>query len=568
MTMHNILHADFVSEIEIEPMMAHLAEFSRWQKLAGTAEEATSLEYVRRQLDSYGLSTTILHHEAFISLPDNAFLVLGGDRISAITHSMALATPNGGLTREVVDLGLGTIADFDAANLQDRIVLIDGMATPEMARRCRIAQVAGQIHISPHDHLHEMCLSPVWGNPDVETFQELPTNCAITISHQDGKMIRDRLSKMSKLSVTIHADVDTGWRKTPILIADLKAQGAKDDAPFILFSGHHDTWYEGVMDNGSANSTMLEIARCLVTKRNAMQRHLRLCFWSGHSQGRYSGSAWFADQYWHELERNCAVHVNVDSTGGSGNTLLSRAPAATELSALAQEAIFSHSGQNHEGMRLARNSDQSFWGIGVPSMFGILSCQPTETPGVRNSLGWWWHTPNDKIEQIDPELLLRDTRIYAHAVGRLLFDDILPLDLHSQVSDLVAELAKIEITTECGIPVDALRAEAENLKSALSTFQSERPKNTEACLDWDRALMRVSRELVPLDYTTGDRYRHDPALPQPKWPSLEALRSLAREELDTPAFLLRRGPAIRTANRILSHLRRARRQLHTKGSDG
>jgi hypothetical protein len=40
----------------------------------------------------------------------------------------------------------------------------------------------------------------------------------------------------------------------------------------------------------------------------------------------------------------------------------------------------------------------------------------------------------------------------------------------------------------------------------------------------NRALIAVSRALVPVDYTTGDRFMPDPATPQPPWPSLDAMR--------------------------------------------
>lgn len=553
------------SNIAIAPMMDHLKEFARWQKLAGSAEEASSLEYIRQQLEGYGFETTLLHHDAFISLPQEASLELNGKQIKAITHSMAQPTPAAGLSRKIIDLGEATQVDFDAANLADTIVLIDGMATPEMAKRCRLAGVAGQIHISTNHNLHEMCLSPVWGNPDIETTQELPTSCAITVSNEDGQAIRAQIAQQSDLEATIHAKVDTGWRKTPILVADLRAETAQADAPFILFSGHHDTWYEGVMDNGSANATMLEIARCLMPHRGEMQRHLRLCFWSGHSQGRYSGSAWFADNYWQELERDCAVHVNVDSTGGEGNTLLSLAPAATELCALAGEAIAVHSGQTYQGVRLARNSDQSFWGIGIPSIFGILSCQPVATPGVRNALGWWWHTPHDQIEHIDPELLLRDTKVYSHVLARLLFEKTLPLDVSAQVRDLIGQLRTIELPSAQADLLKTVVDEAETLKAALSAFQEKTPQDAQACVQRDRTLMRVSRFLVPLDYTTGDRHRHDPALPLPKWPSLEPLRGLSSQTPGTAAFHQYYGVAVRRANRLLSDLRQANSLLHRQG---
>ena len=549
---------NLISEISTDQMMEHLQEFSRWKKLAGTTEEAQSLNYIRGVLNSYGLKTTLLYHDAFISLPEAAHLDFNGKRFKAITHSMALPTSEAGLTRKIIDLGSASQETFDATDVRDQIVLIDGMATPEMAKRCRHAGAVGQIHISPHEYLHEMCLSPVWGNPDSETVKNLPTSSAVTISDEDGKIIREQLTITPDLPATIHAKVDTGWRNTPILIADLEAKNALKDAPYILFSGHHDTWYEGVMDNGSANATMMEVTRCMAKNRNAMKRHLRLCFWSGHSQGRYSGSTWFADNYWHELHRDCAVHVNVDSTGGEGNSLLSTAPAATELSEFAQEVIKKHSGQDYDGNRMARNSDQSFWGIGIPSLFGILSCQPTETVGVRNALGWWWHTPYDKIERINPAFLLRDTQIYAHALARLVSDPYLPLNIAAQVADLLSNIAEIQLSSECDLSLSALHTEVEGLYKEMVSFQEQRLESPEAYLKRDRTLMLVSRQLVPLDYTYGDQHSHDPALPLPKWPSLEAIRNLAGETRSADALRLRQGLATRSLNRLLSNVQIAR----------
>ena len=193
-----------------------------------------------------------------------------------------------------------------------------------------------------------------------------------------------------------------------------------------MFTGHHDAWYYGVMDNGGANATMLEIARLFAPERQAWRRGLRLCFWSGHSHGRYAGSTWYADTHWHELAKRCVVHVNVDSTGAKGNTVLSDSPCAAELCGLAKEAIAVRGGQEHDGHRMSRAGDQSFWGIGVPSMFMGMGEQPAGSEdsftrsvfggGKRKGagFGWWWHTPDDTLDKMDPALLVRDTQIYVH----------------------------------------------------------------------------------------------------------------------------------------------------------
>src|SRR6202044_2261886 len=141
-------------------------------------------------------------------------------------------------------VGAGNEADFAGRDLAGCIVLVDGIATPPVARRASRAGAVGQLHISPHEHLHEMCISPVWGNPSCITQAELPGTVVCSILPSAGDPLRDRVRR--------------GEQKTPILQADMDAPDP--EAPFILFSGHHDTWYHGVMDNGSANVAMLEVA--------------------------------------------------------------------------------------------------------------------------------------------------------------------------------------------------------------------------------------------------------------------------------------------------------------------
>jgi hypothetical protein len=257
--------------------------------------------------------------------------------------------------------------------------------------------------------------------------------------------------------VTLHAEVDTGWRKTPILVAELDGPGGHDD-PFVLLSGHHDTGYHGVMDHGSANAGMMEVARLCALRRGAWKRGLRVCFWSGHSHGRYSGSAWYADAHWDELDRRCVAHVNVDSLGGAGATVLANAAAMAELHALAAEAITQHTNQAYRGKRKNRSSDDSLVGIGIPSMFGTLSEQESKHAAARNALGWWWHTPHDLIDKVDEANLVRDARVMTQVVWRLLATPGVPLDHAAPAGSLRRELAKLEAPRAGRFPLAPLVA--------------------------------------------------------------------------------------------------------------
>ena len=425
------------SRVDQASLMQDMRVFAQRTKLSGTPEELESFRYLETRMKEIGYRTELILHDALISLPGVCRITVGNESLTSITHSFSRPSGPGGLRAQIVDVGKGTAADFAGKDVRGKIVLAQGIASPAVAALASAAGAAGQLHSSPREHLHEMCISPVWGSPSPETLAQLPTTVAATISRADGDAIRARLAKGETVEAVIHAEVDTGWRKTPILVADL--DGPDPDGEFIMLSGHHDTWYEGVMDNGGANASQIEIARVCAAERKSWRRGLRVCFWSGHSHGRYSSSSWYVDQYWDELERRCAAHVNLDFTGGIGATDLTDSKTAAELATLVKSAVQAETGQTHKGNRLARNSDNSFWGVGIPTALGSVSSQPpSDGPEMRNALGWWWHTPHDKLDKIDPENLARDTRIALRVVWDLLTLPILPLDIPAQLDVLAA----------------------------------------------------------------------------------------------------------------------------------
>ena len=555
--------------VDAGPMMRHLEEFARRIKLSGTEEEMASFRYLQTTLDGYGLQTNLLRHDAYISLPGEARVEIAGAAPDCITHSFSRPSAPGGTRGAVVYAGAGSAEDFAAVEVRGRIALLEEIANPGASLRASQAGAIGQLHISPHAHLHEMCISSVWGSPTDTTAPLLPQTVVLSLLKADGDAVKARVQAGETVEAALHARVDTGWRSTPILVAELPGPDA--DGPFVLFSGHHDTWYYGVMDNGGANATMLEIARLFAAERGRLRRGLRLCFWSGHSHGRYSGSAWYADNHWEELERRCVAHVNVDSTGARGNTVLEDALSSTELRGLAAEAIGAQ-GQSLAGLRMSRAGDQSFWGIGVPSVFMAMGEQPA---GVGESvmgpalggqsrqgggekprhdarrgagLGWWWHTPEDTLDKMDKALLVRDTQVYVHTLWRLLTDAVLPLDYGAAAKALEAELSGLAERLDGRLDLGPVRAQAAALRAALEALENGAPESGAGRVN--QALMAVSRALVPIDYTSGDRFDHDPALAQSAYPVLDPLRRLAASEEGSDAARFTAVAATRARNRL------------------
>ena len=543
--------AELLSAVSADELIELTTQVSAEVRLSGSPEELRALRLAESQLAAWGFRTRLLAHDGYISLPGPARLEVARlGELECITHSFAVSTPPSGLVAELIDVGAGAQADWARPKVRGRIALVDGLATPEMARRANLAGSAAQIFIND-DQLHEMILSPVWGSPTPDQLPLYPHTPAVSVRQSDGARIRDALASGIR-TATITAAVATGWRTLPLLEASLP--GVAEPDTFVLFAGHIDSWHYGAMDNGSANATMLHLARLLAERRSLLRRGLRVCFWSGHSHGRYAGSAWYVDHHWDELRRHCAAYVNIDSVGGQGATLLAEGYCMAETFDLGRDVIRRYGGQEFAGARVGRAGDESLVGVGVPALLMTVSEQPAVAGatgaaavigGRSGGLGWWWHTPADTLDKLDPALLARDARLYAATLFRLCAEPILPFNYAAAAAELDALVADYQQLLGDRFGLDparertqALRQDAAMLHDALERLRvrladgDTAPANLAAI---NAALMALGRAIIPLNYTAAGPFGHDPALAVPPLPLLDEARNLATAPVDSDA---------------------------------
>jgi len=549
-----VIDLDMVSQTRL---VAYNKAIAQWTRLSGSAEERKAAEYAEEQLRGFGLATRILTHDAYISLPRSASLRLVGPQqreIFCITHSMGIPTPPEGVAAELVYAGQGTPDDYAAARAAGKVALVEGRATPQHAVNATRAGALGLICISGR-HAHEMCCSPVWGNPSAETVAALPRVHLLSVHRADGEALRD-LCRRGRVEVRFTAAVETGWTRTPIVLAELSPGHPEAEAGmFVLFSGHLDSWYLGAMDNGSANAAMLEATRTLTLHRERLRRGLRVALWSGHSHGRYSSSAWYADNHWFDLADHCLAHVNIDSVGGidADGFVTNSMPETAGLGTWAVQQV---TGATLIPKRVGRNSDQSFLGIGVPSILGSVSHQSDGT------LGWWWHTPHDTLDKVDPARLLRDAKIFVRVLERLLTDPVLPLDYEASARDVGESLEAL--AKDVGPALDlgpaisaasALKERCARLARVAATATPAQAGIINACL------VALGRTLIPATYTSAGNYAHDPALETEFLPALRPARRLASLPPENDAAKLLSVDLIRARNRVTGALRQACRDV-------
>ena len=557
--------AELLGAVSAEALMAHTRAIAAWERESGTPGEAQAYDHIERTLKSYGYAVERREVEALISLPLEGRVALpDGAVIEGLTHAFSPSTD--ALDAEVVDVGDGNAEDFARAGAAGKIALLDSLATPGKAWAAQEAGTVGQIFVN-RDHLHNMIVTTIWGTPEPDTAWRIPRTPCLSVRRKDGERIRE-LIREGRGRVRLVTRVRTAWAPIPHLTAHL--DGTAEDR-FVLFSGHVDGWHHGAMDNGTANATMLEVARLLAAKRGALRRGLRLAFWSGHSHGRYAGSAWYADQAWLELHRRCAVHLNIDSTGARGATDYSVVHATEDAQGFVEGVVHDVTGQTARARRFPRAGDQSFWGIGIPSALMSLSGIPKQDTDLSRwmerlfgtaGFPWWWHTREDTIDKIDPDVLALDTRVYVAAALRLVGGPLLPLDYGRFARAILATVEELGQTGgwDAGAALDAARGLAERAGAfgdAVNAVAADARADSARAEAANGAMVALSRILIPLFYTTGDRFHHDLAIPVPPLAGLQRARELSRLDPSSDGFRFAVAALVRERNRVVHALEEA-----------
>jgi hypothetical protein len=551
-----------VGEVSGPGLMEYTKGVSRWVRVSGTAEEVESMRYVAGVLAGFGYETKLTLHPGFISVPVRASLELEAPeaiRCECITHSFAPSTPVTGLVGELVGRSSPAIAG--------KVVLTQGL--PDSYEVLNLQKFGAKAVIFVQDEcLHKYACSPIWGAPTEETEGLLPCIPVVSITRKEGAILEKFLND-GRARVRIETVVDTGWRDIPVLEAELPAvRGDK----FLLFSSHIDSWDFGAMDNGAANATVMEVARVLASRREFWQRGLRLVFWAGHSQGKFAGSAWYADHHFEALEKNCIGHIYADSTGGMDAVVITEAPVMPQTRRLAAAVIKKQTGEEFVGKRIGHYADQSFFGIGLTSVYGTFSEQDAEKnrhvlsfktgsdDGRAGGLGWWWHSCHDTIDKIDAANLVRDTRIYAATAWRLLTQPVLPYDFREAVADMERTVQELREGLEGRFDFGPLAERLGSLAGMMKDFYAASEGIAapgEAAERVNDKLLQLSRRIVRITFHDKDCFGFDLSGPMYPIPSLAKGRRLAKVTDKSHRHYVLATELQRGCNRVMHYLAEA-----------
>jgi len=574
------LEAALVGAVDAERMMGDVRYLSTLERHSGTADERAAFAYIARQCRDAGITDVREYaFDAYLSFPLAGWLYVSGvGPVKAKTRAFAASTNGQIVEAEIIYVPskAGTALfsgdgsrDFDDYDVRGKIVLSD-RGRPDAILAAGKAGALGHIHYwaSDEDAIHEQITTTIWGTPTPETIGRLPTIPSIGVTRADGLRLVEAVTNGSGgVIARLSTHVQTEWRRVPLVVAHIAAEGSDD---WAFCDGHVDSWYTGTTDNATGNAACLEIARIAWAQRDKLARGVRVAWWPGHSQGRYAGSQWYADNFWADLHDHALINLNIDSPGAVGAHRYDVVTMGAESETFATVLVQDRTGQHPEPERPSRAGDQSFWGAGVPSLYMLLSNIPKAQQAAVGGCGmnWWWHTEADTVETADADVLALDTTIYAATLARVCGGPVLPFTLAASAREIAALLERYHegggqasgrfdlapahaAAAICVAACAALDARAEALIAADAAPTSDAARAVVA------AQKGVTRALVPLRYTAGNQFEPDAAMPAPALQLLRGVTELATLPPESDAARFLATALVRRRNAVCHVLRQA-----------
>lgn len=559
---------EVLEQVRPDEMWRLTEVFSGLDRTSSTAGERRAADYLEQQLEALGVPHRRYEFDSYLSIPETASLAITEPEVFSVPSlvpAFSASTAPGGLLGKLVYVGPEDPAivttrdeDFSGVDLTGRIVLVRGYPSPELIFQAERKGAVGAVCIAPSPRLVNMIVSSVWGHPTREDAKRLPGIPIVSITETDGRTL-ETLARQGEVGVRLEARTDTGWKKIPLVVVEIP--GTEEPGKFVLIANHIDSWHEGVTDSATGNASLLEVARVLNENRERLRRSVRIAWWPGHSTGRYSGSTWYADNFFEDLYQNAVGYMAIDSPGVRSATSL-EPEGMWELKGFLESVLREQAGFEGRIIRSYRYNDESMWGIGVPSLT-VYPAIPVDSPDRAkdaggSAYGYWWHTSEDSFDKADSDLLVRDTRLFLSLLWPLATEEVLPYAFGPVVDQMKEQIDEYEQAAGESWDFGKLRESVEKFSVATRKLDARRSSAAgESATAFNEDAMAVSRAINPVLFTIAGPFHHDPARQFPLFPGLSIVHEL--DDLDPASdeagFI--ETELLRESNRIRLALARA-----------
>lgn len=508
---------DEVSRSEMQKTINWLVENTPY-RLAGSDDEKRAAEYVTQRMQDYGLDVVNEEFYTYNSDPQYSKVeVLEPESmtIDSLPCAHIRSTSPDGDVFELVYVGNGSFDSYEGLDVKGKMVLVEVSYAPPVPEKARIAYemgAAGIVCMNWGNDEEVIChrgLKAVWGNPTEETFGKIPDIVGVGITRLAGLKLKEMCLSGKTVRIKVTAIATKEWSKVHQPKGVLRGNGTSDE--FLLVCSHLDAWKPGVTCNATGNATTLEICRIFAKYREKLNRDVYFVFWNGHEIAEAAGSTWFVDKYWDLLTKKCICYMHIDSTG-VGQTKIFEIKASGELLEFSKKNYLELEGKKDiRSMPLKKIGDQSFMGIGVPSVTQRTSFTQEDMDKAHGAtLGWWNHTKEDGPDKCDIGILETDTKLTLSLLYKLASAEILPYEYDDNFAELEKKVAAAAELCGERLDMSELIANLREARERIGRIQSKKESyKGEKAQIYNRFVKNVSHLLTDVFQTYADKYQQD-----------------------------------------------------------
>lgn len=377
-------------------------------RFAGTESEVLAREYLAIRLEEitgFAPERMAIEDTGWTRSDASIERVSDGKIFPCVSLVRSPETPEGGLITDLIDIGRGTEADFDAHAdvIPGKIVMVrhEYMFATETTHRRRKYEWAidrGAAGFLIASHLPGEF--PVTGSSGATPTRGIPAagvsaETATALTGEDDKQIKIRIEAKSEP------------RRTENLILDIP--GRSDE--WVVLSAHIDGHHlsESAMDNGTGLAAVLNALESVIPCADTFERGLRVGFFTVE-EWALAGSAAYVDGMSDAEHNSIKLNINLDSVAGDPKiTALTSGFAKAEAWMVEQATSIGQQLGTHRP--LMRNSDHfNFARHGIPAT-RLVAGFDNPSSNLTYVL-----TPADNRDKIDPADLARATQLTAGLV--------------------------------------------------------------------------------------------------------------------------------------------------------
>jgi len=480
-------------------------------RVGGTTADDAAARYIADQMRAIGLKNVRLEPVAMdVWEYRGGSVAVAGSVYDATSFTGVPGTLPKGVTGEVVDVGFGTAADFDAAgDVHGKIVLVDfhgdafwaNLPGHEATLRGAVALIlttstADMSFFADPDSLgsNDGEYDPAW----------IPL---VSVSRTTGDTIRAALAG-GPVTATVKLDAITtrsfdggeGYN----VVGELP--GSAGGAEKVVMAGHHDAFFQGALDNTTAVVAGLVTAKAMKMAGYVPRRTLVFVSHTGEEGGivdswyDWTFGSWVqATQTHPEWAGTVAGFLNFEMPGApDGQVRLFMSP---ELQPAVSEVVAANGKLKGPGLptrlfpAVGTNSDEwPFTAAGIPSVL-LVGAPDSWFP-------WNYHTTNDTVDAVDWPFFGTCVKLM-HRIGLRLDESLVPYSLAARADQLGGTVDARELTAAgaSAATVDRLTRSLGEFTSATYAFEKRRATLPASVWSQTSARLMAIEKLLSSNFT-------------------------------------------------------------------